>query len=366
MSSYFVLAGTFPQLSQLEVKNLIGSEPQVTDNVISLGALNHKQALDLFEKSGSLVKLIQKVSPIESEDQLYNQVSQTIASQQIKYFSFTNLTSQYKSLTNARIKVYLERQGINARFPSNSKVVNSASLLHKAVSEIVLFSFDQQIFLGQTIVVQDIDEWTKRDRHKPFADHKMGMLPPKLARTLVNLAQLKEDQTLLDPFCGSGTVLMEGMLLGLNVIGSDSDQNRVGGAGRNLAWIEKNYQTRVNYSVITSDATHIDQRLNPSFINAIVTEPFMGKLTPQDHEIDNILKGLYKLYLGCFKSWQKILVDEAKVIITLPIFQNRESYWEKLVDKLALTGYTIESKPVIYARPGSITKRQITIFKLKK
>ena len=59
---------------------------------------------------------------------------------------------------------------------------------------------------------------------KPYRDMRRGMLPPKLARSLVNLAigaKSPSDMTILDPFCGTGTVLMEAMLLGTHVVGTD-------------------------------------------------------------------------------------------------------------------------------------------------
>lgn len=48
-----------------------------------------------------------------------------------------------------------------------------------------------------------------------------GKFYPQLAKSLFNLAQLEPGQTVLDPFCGSGTVLLEAYLNGLKGIGFD-------------------------------------------------------------------------------------------------------------------------------------------------
>jgi DNA modification methylase len=48
-----------------------------------------------------------------------------------------------------------------------------------------------------------------------------GKFYPQLAKALFNLAGLKPSETVLDPFCGSGTVLLEAYLNGLNPIGAD-------------------------------------------------------------------------------------------------------------------------------------------------
>ena len=48
-----------------------------------------------------------------------------------------------------------------------------------------------------------------------------GKFYPQLAKSLFNLANLNSGDTILDPFCGSGTVLLEGYLNGLNATGFD-------------------------------------------------------------------------------------------------------------------------------------------------
>jgi len=48
-----------------------------------------------------------------------------------------------------------------------------------------------------------------------------GKFYPQLAKSLFNLANLKTGNSILDPFCGSGTVLLEGYLNGFNAIGFD-------------------------------------------------------------------------------------------------------------------------------------------------
>src|SRR3989442_13341459 len=47
-------------------------------------------------------------------------------------------------------------------------------------------------------------------------------MPPKLARCLANLSEVKEAQTFLDPFCGAGGIAIETRLLGCTVAASDA------------------------------------------------------------------------------------------------------------------------------------------------
>ena len=64
-------------------------------------------------------------------------------------------------------------------------------------------------------------------RRKPFF-HPTAM-QAKLARTMVNLAQPKRGDLLLDPFCGTGGMLVEAGLIGCRVIGFDAKPHMLRG-----------------------------------------------------------------------------------------------------------------------------------------
>jgi tRNA (guanine10-N2)-dimethyltransferase len=54
-----------------------------------------------------------------------------------------------------------------------------------------------------------------------------------MARTLVNIACTRAGETLLDPFCGTGGILIEAELLGMHAIGSDFDPAMIAGSRLN-------------------------------------------------------------------------------------------------------------------------------------
>ncbi len=53
-----------------------------------------------------------------------------------------------------------------------------------------------------------------------FHEYK-GRFYPQLAKALMNYAEIKKGDTILDPFCGSGTTLVESLLYGANAVGID-------------------------------------------------------------------------------------------------------------------------------------------------
>jgi len=59
-------------------------------------------------------------------------------------------------------------------------------------------------------------------------------LHPRMARVMVNLSGVKEGETLLDPFCGAGGILIEGGLVGARVAGIEVKKELISGCKKNL------------------------------------------------------------------------------------------------------------------------------------
>ena len=74
----------------------------------------------------------------------------------------------------------------------------------------------------------------------------------RLAKILINLTGIKQNQVLLDPFCGTGTLLQEALLRNINVIGIDKEKTMINKAERNLKWLKKNYKINNYHKLYTS------------------------------------------------------------------------------------------------------------------
>ncbi len=75
------------------------------------------------------------------------------------------------------------------------------------------------------ILVQDLaDDWTYRTANTKQITHGIhpypAMMIPQVARRLMDIYG-REDGVLFDPYCGSGTTLLEGMLAGMDAAGTD-------------------------------------------------------------------------------------------------------------------------------------------------
>ena len=84
-------------------------------------------------------------------------------------------------------------------------------------------------------------------------------LPWKLARAMVNLAGLNENEILCDPFCGTGTILLEAESMGIRSIGIDYDKRMCEGVKKNL--VVNGYNSQIinaSYEYIQKIKNRID------------------------------------------------------------------------------------------------------------
>jgi tRNA (guanine10-N2)-dimethyltransferase len=106
----------------------------------------------------------------------------------------------------------------------------------------------------------------RRPRKKPFF-HPSAM-SAKLTRCMVNLAKPKTGELLLDPFCGTGSTLIEAALIGCRVLGLDIKRRMVRGSLKNLAYFNIKPE-----GVIVADA----KKPPLAKVDCVVTDPPYGR-----------------------------------------------------------------------------------------
>lgn len=377
MPKFLILFGNTTLLSKLEFESLypnLSLEP-LEDQLFAFESETDlvEEMLDVLGGTVKIFTVIKELANTLANEELVEEVVAILLSQSSDpYFTFSQIGKGQREISNADIKDLIKENGKKGRYFA-AELSESALLSHHSnATEILSYKHQasDKLLLAQVKAVQDIDDWTKRDRSKPYADRKKGMLPPKVARMMVNIAlglwqQKNQGQPLLyDPFCGTGTVLLEAGMRNLDVCGSDIDQNAVFGTRDNLEWFKQEYAKTIQTKVFYSDASHIDQSNFVKKIDLLVTEPFLGKQTPSDHELANVFRGLEKMYLGSFKSFTKVLNDGAIVAIVFPRVETPKRTYslDGLIDKLKTKGYNLLVDPVLYAREGARVARQICLF----
>lgn len=346
-----VIFGTTPDLAWQELSTLFPSAQRVSDHVAAL----HDTPIDasgLIQILGGAIKIGRLTSVVSSVDA--STLTPILAMETFRTFGISAIDASPVSIAVlSQIKEKLVRP---VRFISGQ--LSSVVVTKQRVCEFVVFPYRGKFGVAVTVAVQPFEEWTRRDRGRPHADPKAGMLPPKVARMMVNI--VSPPGTLLDPFCGMGTILAEALLTGWNVIGSDQSAEAITKAEENLQWL---LPLRGRWKLFVSDATHVSEQIES--VDAIVTEPFLGKPNVSETSVRDVVTGLEKLYIGCLKEWRSVTKDGGKVVMAFPRFeiQGKTYSVKKAIDSCETLGYTVLAGPIEYARPGAIVKREIYIFK---
>ncbi|KZX13100.1 23S rRNA m(2) methyltransferase [Methanobrevibacter oralis] len=115
--------------------------------------------------------------------------------------------------------------------------------LDKPTSLIRLVAFEDTVYISIEKYKLDKKHFEDIKPHKrPF--FYPGSMSPKLARCMVNLSRVKKGDLLLDPFCGTGGILIEAGLIGCKVVGSDIYWKMKNGTAINLEFCGiKDYKT---------------------------------------------------------------------------------------------------------------------------
>ncbi len=367
-SSHFFFFGGYPQLSLAELKALI-PESQIElikPNLAGVAGLSPNHLKQLQKRLGGTLKISRFISKSSFPDlsKKLTEIFTSSTSRNLALTNYGNLDLPADFLVNLKNKISRP-----VRFLSFGTEPHSLVALRKQhVLEINIHS-DQEssdLVLTQTVWIQDSDQWAKLDRRRPYQDIKRGMLPPKIARIMVNLATgSRQDGFLADPFCGTGTIALEAARLGYRVFASDLDSKAVQGTQANLSWLVDNFSVTADFQVKHLDAVHLNRAV--SSLDFIVTEPFMGSLLGKNsnlslRKLKNNIKGLSKLYLGALKNWRSIISKEGRVVMIFPEFHLFDRVWPlPLIDTCEKLGYN-KLAQLSYSKPQAKVVRKIVIL----
>lgn len=229
----------------------------------------------------------------------------------------------------------------------SSVIVRKQKLLEEGI-EVCLFPQEDKVLIGVTESVQDFEEWGRRDYGRPARDAKRGMLPPKLARIMVNLVKGDpERHVLLDPYCGVGTVLTEALDLGYrNVIGSDIDEKAVDATRENIEWLLNEQEESLEPRIIHTKAEALGTFLAPASVDRIVAEVHLGDPRTGEEsrmELEKRLDRLVDMYTEGFRAFSKIVSDDARLVLAMPAYVVAGSVIPvRIVERAKLFGFTLD------------------------
>lgn len=388
----FALLGAHPDISIAEITALTNHSPswregqlaifdEFTGNPKLLG-----QRLGGTQKLGVVVGSLKSLEKREVADFLAQDLTTEHPEGKIHfglsvYGADTNKVGiAREQLKNAgmELKSVLKEAGRSARYviskdaTLSAVVITSNHLLTKGAEYAFIVNGDD-IIVARTVAVQNVDEWAHRDLNRPRRNAKQGMLPPKLARMLVNLAGLETSgKSLYDPFCGSGTILSEGAVIGYSqLVGSDINAQAAADTQTNLEWLSEQGVSVPPSIVFTSAAALApkNEALAKVKVDAIVTETYLGRPRKGDEELNEVQEAINyvaRLYEESFAALKDVLKPNGTVVIASPVhIVDGESLAVPVDEIMTSLGYTavpLFNEELIYRQETQYVGRKISKF----
>ena len=151
---------------------------------------------------------------------------------------------------------------IGARIGGNPDLKNPKA-------EFLVVMTERDIWLGEVVSESD-GTW---DKHSQKIHQYSSSLPTRFARAVVNLVALPGDR-ILDPCCGSGTILIEAASVGMKAVGCDINPLMATASAENVRHFN------LNVPIAVADARSIKGRFD-----AIVTDLPYGRNCPLDDSL---------------------------------------------------------------------------------
>jgi len=266
------------------------------------------------EASTGVVKLVEKVT-----EHLHDKATLSVSGYDVD-------EDDYETIVRALLDE-VKRAGFNKAHllrPNNNELPAEQVQLRSAL-DVVAFPYHGGIGLGPTVWVPDSASMRERGTRKPTPHSDISM-SPRLARVLLNLSGLRKGQTVLDPFCGSGTILAEAFVLSMRCLGLDAKINRVRDARENLGWLVGSVKDK-GYDIRVGDARALPHILQRSKVDAVVTEPLLLpriEARPKTSTATDLINHAGEVYGDALASMVEVLRPGGRIVVVVPVIQTMD------------------------------------------
>ena len=306
---FFLISGEYESLSFGELKAILEAERYVynltekldqtvrlTADVESVKQVQRRSAytrvcaLELFTTEANGEAIAQAAEATNFQAVLKEGETFAVRIRRIKEYSNKDATMTIERKLGKHILQNTKDTSVNLKTPT--KTFFGILTNHKIVFGLRLAEIQPKPFVE------------RRPRKKPFF-HPSAM-NAKLARCMVNLAHAHTGKTILDPFCGTGTTMLEASLIGCNVIGTDVQKRMIKGTRRNLTHFGVTYE-----GLIMADA----RKLPFARIDCLVTDPPYGKsATTLKSTTKKIIENVLASAKPLLKKGQRICIASPKTL----------------------------------------------------
>lgn len=287
-----------------------------------------KMVENIIEFSKENPKLaIMELKELTKDFVIYNNLALTkypISTQNLNKSGYLRKTYQviYKNTCEKFVSEFQEFEKIPQRFylkemtkevPKELKISlgrlceNNGKLVDFRGEQINLFLINEQVYLAKQIWKADIDYINYRN--SIVLVNSATLLDVKIARSMLLLSRINENDIILDPFCGAGGILIEGCRLYKNQFyGSDLFHIMLRKARLNLIWFRCK-----NATVLWENALNCQKLVKKFGITKIITDFPYGFRS----KIRENLPQLIESVLSCRLRTAMLIIDKKEIDETI-------------------------------------------------
>ena len=377
MKYTFLLSGDYADLGREEVLGLFGIKNfKLIDGLLIVDLKNNIKLRNKLIKRLALTKSIYKllfeckanelIEVMEKYD--WNSVYKNDFCLRVHYLGGIN----YNPIKNKNEKIQKNKRATSGSIQAGSEPL--AALSEKNLAKYIWRSVNKprvelenpktliQLFIGKKKAYCGL---MIHENHENFESRKSNLRPfssptslhPKLARALVNLTVIENNEILIDPFCGAGGFLIEAGLMGIKSVGYDINKIMIGGCKRNLEYFKiKNCRLKTRNALDINDkfdclVTDLPYGLNSNVVSEYHKDNWkLGRINKKIQK-EGFTKDLEEFYLQFLKNLRKRL--RKKAVIIFPSYADYRSLLKK-------SGFRIEKEFSNYVH-GSLTRKIVKI-----
>lgn len=288
--------------------------------------------------------------------------------------------------TGIILKQKLKKTGVSLRLiPNIEPALSSATSHHNKlglspnkVEIIVAIANNGKTIIAESTGSQNITAYASRDQERPKRDAFVGMLPPKLAQIMLNLAvgghkiprSNERPLVVLDPFCGTGVILQESLLMGYSAYGTDLSEKMIRYSRDNLNWLADKYHTQFDWYLHEGDAINTKWR-QP--IDIVVSEAYLGQpfsAPPSPAKLAEVRDNCNHIITEFLKNLSSQITSGATLCIAVPAWRDKTGQFTHLplIATIARLGYkpheftNISQNELLYYRTDQIVARELLVL----
>jgi len=398
MTTYLHILGRQPALGLAELEALFGAAH--VQPIAGKYALVKTDSAPNFDRLGGSIKTGRVLASLPSTDwdKLVNFVGRQLPDHlshipdgkvQFGISAYdVHVTPSRINSSTLELKKIIKQTGRSVRIVANTDTaLSSAQTLHNRLTgdrgvELMLVRDGSSTIIAEAVHVQNIESYTRRDRERPMRDAYVGMLPPKLAQIIINLAagqvRNKKQETrntaekspvVLDPFCGTGVILQEALLMHYPVYGCDLDERMVRYTRDNINWLQGATGAVHAWHLERGDATNHKWR-QP--IDIVASETYLGtplKTLPAPVELDKIMNSCDTLHRAFLQNLAPQIASGTPLCLAVPAWRVGKSFLHlPFIDDLAAIGYNridfkhVRHSELLYHRESQLVARELLVL----